>query len=365
MIFADNCIKKQLRNVYFITGTPCGGKTTVSRALGKKYGIPVYDIDEQFPHHQAMSDPASQPNMNRRFKNADEFFGRSVAEYKQWLIDNLREQTDFIILDLIKLSQNGPVICDCHLTMDEISRLSDSSHAAFMITDPTDLVETYCDRPDHQDFSDYLHSASDYEAAKRTVTETLYSLNMTNYKAIKESEFFWVERDTDRSVEDTVALVEEHFGWRPLKNFEIKKVEKDTEFAAEFLSYVENCSWVEVRDHLAGLVRGWEFSDWETMFAAVEDGKIVGMASALKTDYYPLPEITPWVSSIFVSESHRGLRISGKLIDYVNEYLRGLGFRRSYIPSEYVGLYEHYGYHYVKEIENYGGYTDHLYVKEI
>ena len=365
MIFADNCIKKQLRNVYFITGTPCGGKTTVSRALGKKYGIPVYDIDEQFSHHQAMSDPASQPNMNRRFKNADEFFGRSVAEYKQWLIDNLREQTDFIILDLIKLSQNGPVICDCHLTMDEISRLSDSSHAAFMITDPTDLVETYCDRPDHQDFSDYLHSAADYEAAKKTVTETLYSLNMTNYKAIKESEFFWVERDTDRSVEDTVALVEEHFGWRPLKNFEIKKVEKDTEFAAEFLSYVENCSWVEVRDHLAGLVRGWEFSDWETMFAAIEDGKIVGMASALKTDYYPLPEITPWVSSIFVSESHRGLRISGKLIDYVNEYLRGLGFRRSFIPSEYVGLYEHYGYHYVKEIENYGGYTDHLYVKEI
>ena len=49
-----------------------------------------------------------------------------------------------------------------------------------------------------------------------------------------ESEFFWVERDTARSVEDTVALVEEHFGWRPLKNFEIRKVEKDTAFAAEF-----------------------------------------------------------------------------------------------------------------------------------
>lgn len=39
MIFQDNVIKEYLKNVYFITGTPCGGKTTISRALGEKYGI--------------------------------------------------------------------------------------------------------------------------------------------------------------------------------------------------------------------------------------------------------------------------------------------------------------------------------------
>ena len=39
MIFQDNVIKEYLKNVYFITGTPCGGKTTVSRALAEKYGL--------------------------------------------------------------------------------------------------------------------------------------------------------------------------------------------------------------------------------------------------------------------------------------------------------------------------------------
>ena len=39
MIFQDNVIKEYLKNVYFITGTPCGGKTTVSRALAEKYGF--------------------------------------------------------------------------------------------------------------------------------------------------------------------------------------------------------------------------------------------------------------------------------------------------------------------------------------
>ena len=32
----------------FITGTPCGGKTTVSRALVEKYGFELFDVDERF-----------------------------------------------------------------------------------------------------------------------------------------------------------------------------------------------------------------------------------------------------------------------------------------------------------------------------
>ncbi|CBK73446.1 hypothetical protein CIY_05140 [Butyrivibrio fibrisolvens 16/4] len=214
MVFQDNIIKEYLSNVYFITGTPCGGKTTVSRALGKKYGLPVYDIDEMFPTHQGIADEAHQPNMLKEFRDADEFFGRSVEEYKAWLMGNLREQLDFIILDLIKLSQTGKVICDCHFTMDQIKRFSDSSRVAFMITDPSDLVETYCDRADHQDFSDFIHSATDYEKAKRLCTQTLYELNMEPYTDIKNSEFFWLERETLGSVNDTVAIVEKHFGWK-------------------------------------------------------------------------------------------------------------------------------------------------------
>ena len=46
MIFQDNVIKEYLKNVYFITGTPCGGKTTVSRALAEKYGFELFDVDE-------------------------------------------------------------------------------------------------------------------------------------------------------------------------------------------------------------------------------------------------------------------------------------------------------------------------------
>lgn len=373
MIFQDNIIKQYLKNVYFIAGTPCGGKTTVSRALAKKYGIPVYDIDERFPEHQAMSDPESQPAMNREFRNADEFFGRSVEEYKAWLLKNTREQLDFVLLDLMRMSKDQIVLCDCHLTLEQAAQITDPGHVAFMLKKPENLVDEYCNRPDHQGFSDFIHSATDFEKAKATCNETLLSLNAKYYEDVRASEYFWLDRADGRSVEENAALTAKHFGFDEIfKNADaaaedvaIVKVDRDTPLAAEFLHFVENCSWTEVRDHIAGLIRNWEFTDWETMFAAVRDGRIVGMASLLKTDYYPLPEIYPWVSCVFVEQEFRGNHISGRLIDAANRYAKEQGFTKTYIPTEYTGLYERYGYTYVKDIVNYGGGTDRLYEKEL
>ena len=373
MIFQDNIIKQYLKNVYFIAGTPCGGKTTVSRALAKKYDIPVYDIDERFPEHQAMSDPAFQPAMNRDFRDADEFFGRSVEEYKAWLLQNTREQLDFILLDLMRLSKDQPILCDCHLTLEQAAMVTDPSHIAFMIKKPVNLVDEYCNRPDHQGFSDFIHSATDFEAAKATCNETLMSLNAQYYEDVKASGYFYVDRGDGLSVEETVARTAAHFGLEmpgasaegAADELAIVKVDKDTPFAKEFLHFVENCTWTEVREHIAGLVRDWKFTDWETMFAAVKDGRIVGMTSLLKEDYYPLPDIFPWVSCVFVEKPYRGQRFSEKLIEKANSYAKEQGFAKTYIPTEFTGLYERYGYRYLKDIVNYGGGTDRLYVKDL
>lgn len=97
----------------------------------------------------------------------------------------------------------------------------------------------------------------------------------------------------------------------------------------------------------------------------IADGTIVGMASFMKTDYYPLPEIYPWISTTFVSEEYRRHRISQRLIDFANDYAKACGFEVTYIPSEHVRLYEKFGYSYVKDIVNYGNGVDRLYFKRI
>lgn len=272
---------------------------------------------------------------------------------------------DFVLLDLIQLSQNGIILCDCHLIVEDANILTEPEKIAFMLKEPHNLVDDYCNRPDHQAFSDFIHSATDFEKAKAICNETLYTLNEKHYNDVKRSEYFWLERDDTRSIDETVELVERHFGWNLLSGLSVVKVEKDTELAKELLLFVKSCSWIEAKEHIADMIETWAFTDWEAMFVAIKDKRIVGMTSIMKTDYYPLNEIYPWVSSVFVSEEYRGQRISERLISYANQYAKEQGFKRSYIPTDKVGIYEHYGYHYLRDIVNYGGGVDHLFVKEL
>ena len=208
MILQDNVIKEYLKNVYFITGTPCGGKTTISRELAKRHNLLVYDIDEQFANHKKISNAAFQPSMNKAFKNADEFFGRTVEEYQKWLIDNTREQLDFVFLDLICLSRNEVVLCDCHITMEEAEKYTEASRIVFLIKEPSNLVEEYCNRPDHQGFKNFIHSASDVEKAKAVCNATLKNLNEKSCNNIKNSSYLWIERSESSTVDETVRKVE-------------------------------------------------------------------------------------------------------------------------------------------------------------
>ncbi len=145
----------------------------------------------------------------------------------------------------------------------------------------------------------------------------------------------------------------------------ILRVEPGSALAARLLAFVEESSWDEVKAHTTRLLREYPFPGWEAMFAALDRDRIVGHATFLKEDYYPLPEIYPWISTLFVTEEYRGKGICGLLIEAVNRYAKAQGFTRTYIPSSFTGLYERYGYRRVRDIINYGGDTDHLYVKDI
>lgn len=212
MILQDNVLKEYLKNVYFISGTACGGKTTASRELAKRYGLAVFDVDEEFARHQKQSDARWQPAMNTTFKDADAFFGRSTEDYVRWLRDNTREQLDFILMDLICLSQTQKIVCDLHLTVEEAERFTVPQRIAFLIREPANIIEEYCNRPDHSDFNAYIHSATHPEQAKANCNTALVLLNQAKFEQIKKSPYFWLEKTANSTVEQTVQKIAAHFG---------------------------------------------------------------------------------------------------------------------------------------------------------
>lgn len=73
--------------------------------------------------------------------------------------------------------QETQFISDCHLTMEEVKKITEPSRIVFLIKEPSNIVDDYCNRPDHQGFSDFINSASDTEKAKVLCNKTLKSLN--------------------------------------------------------------------------------------------------------------------------------------------------------------------------------------------
>ena len=69
------------------------------------------------------------------------------------------------------------------------------------------------------------------------------------------------------------------------------------------------------------MIDKWGLADWETPFVMLDGDRIIGMVTVAKTDYYPLPDVYPWVSDVFVSEEYREHRLSGQMIDFANAYL--------------------------------------------
>lgn len=145
---------------------------------------------------------------------------------------------------------------------------------------------------------------------------------------------------------------------------EIVRLQPDTPMWDEATDFAENCSWIAGK-HIAHLLRDRVFTDWETAFAAVYDGGIVGGCTFMKEDYYPENRYSPWISSIFVAEAARGARISHRLIESAVGYAKEQGFDRVYIPSDMTGFYEKCGFAPIDTLINYGGDVDTIYMREI
>jgi len=180
--------------------------------LAEKYGFALYNAGKEVDRHQKLSNPTNQPNLNKTFKTADEFFLTSVDEYCDWLESTAKEQLDFVVKDLIQLSKNQKVVCDLHLPVEYADKLTDFERIVFLIYDNYDnIVEDYCNREDHAGFRNFINSASDPKLAKKNCNEALKRLNTKRCEDIKQSDYFYIERNSKSTIEKTLKLVEKHF----------------------------------------------------------------------------------------------------------------------------------------------------------
>ena len=77
--------------------------------------------------------------------------------------------------------------------------------------DNSNIIDDYCNRKDHDGFRRYINSSSNPLLAKQNCNEVLRELNEKRCKDIRKSEYLYIERNADSTVEKTLKLVEKQF----------------------------------------------------------------------------------------------------------------------------------------------------------
>lgn len=122
---------------------------------------------------------------------------------------------------------------------------------------------------------------------------------------------------------------------------QIKSINQNEKLWWELINYANDCDW-EAWPILAEKMKENNFLDWEKIFVAIDDEKIVWFCTFTKEDWIPDCDYSPFVWFIFVDENYRWKRVSERMINTVQEYAKTLNFDKLYIVSDHKWLYEKY-----------------------
>lgn len=211
---ANNILKHYLTNVYFFCGTACGGKTTVSKAFAEKHGFLWLDEDTLNKRMAVIAEPAHQPAWCSRPTDWEVYFNRPYMEYHQWLSDCGDEMLPMEMLELVRLSATQSVAVDMYNIPPGIAtQLTEQNRIVFLVTTPERVVRDYYDRPGHRAIYDCIMSLRDPQAALDNCNRMLAYGNQLFLEALYQSGLYYIMRDDDSTVENTLMLVERHFGF--------------------------------------------------------------------------------------------------------------------------------------------------------
>lgn len=202
-------------DIFFIIGTAYAGKSTMVKLLAKKYnGIAC----EENYHDRLVDnnlDPKEFPCLcyTRDLQDWREFIRRTPEEYEAW-IDGVAKECEVLelrILDGLK-KEGRKIFVDTNISIETLKRISDKDHVLVMLSDQMVSVNRFFERPDKEKQFLYqlLMEEDDPDAAMANFREMLMRVNSKErYDRYLHSGFQVIMRDDNRSVEETLEIVEE------------------------------------------------------------------------------------------------------------------------------------------------------------
>lgn len=212
MKFQDNIIKYNLKNVLFVCGNACGGKSTMSKLLADKYGFYLYDMDKMYAQHRAIAQEQYQPDICYHMQNFHEQWMRPVEEQARWNMSSIKEQTEMVLIDLMNISRNQTVVADVLYSPVYTKDIIDYNQIMFLTVDKSVLRGQYFDREDKRDFYEFVKEQPLADVYFNNIIKGLELTNDLEQQMMRQSGLRIVERKQNDTKDSLLKEIEAHFG---------------------------------------------------------------------------------------------------------------------------------------------------------
>ena len=205
----------KFENVYFINGTAYAGKSTMVKLLAEKYDGIACEENYQDRLLEKL-DAQEFPNLTytRDLRDWSEFVRRTPDEYEMW-VNGVTKECTVLELEILKnlvSRTKKKIFVDTNIPVEILHKISDGNHVLIMLADPNISVQRFFERPDKEKQFLYqlLLKEDNPEDAMINFRECLKRINsQERYMMFQKSGFNVITRDENRSIEETLSLVEE------------------------------------------------------------------------------------------------------------------------------------------------------------
>lgn len=200
-----------MENVFWLGGSPCAGKSSVSQILENDFDINVYRVDAAFENHRENFDTSLHPALcqwenstwNQRWMQPVENLVRDV-------IRCYREHFSLIIEDVSAFPRNKPLLVEGTALMpQEVSRiLPERNNAIWLIPTPEFQRKYYSQR---EWIYEILKQCDNKEAAFQNWMERDAAFAGFVANEAQRLSLEWLLVDESKTIEENAAIVAAHF----------------------------------------------------------------------------------------------------------------------------------------------------------
>ena len=202
------------RNIYFLLGCPCSGKTTVGKMLAEKYNMYYFSGDDRRFDYYKLAEKEKHPFMT---KDGSGFWEWSPEEMVAWEKGVISEQTPYILDDLNELSKCNPsVLFDGMLDLDIVSKAVQPDRVLYLSVGRAVCEREFFERDDHRVMVENIMNTPGIDEAEKQ-----RRIELRRQAAIgafyEDAESFGITvfmREDTKNADEMAEKAAEHFGLR-------------------------------------------------------------------------------------------------------------------------------------------------------